>query len=55
MMAKVASTGKGRIRLKEQENKLTLVVAGIAGTTGEVRLTAAAGALQGLADHWPTT
>jgi transcription-repair coupling factor (superfamily II helicase) len=55
MMAKVASTGKGRIRLKEQENKLTLVVAGIAGTTGEERLTAAAGALQGLADHWPTT
>jgi transcription-repair coupling factor (superfamily II helicase) len=53
MMAKIASSGKGKIRLKEQEARLTLVVGGISGATGAGRLIAAAAALDGLAGGNP--
>jgi transcription-repair coupling factor (superfamily II helicase) len=48
MMAKVAATGKAKVRLKEQEKKLTLIVAGIAEGNGGERLIAAAAGLNGL-------
>ncbi len=45
LMEKIASSGKGRIRLREQEKSLTLVVSGIKGKDNGDRLSAAAAAL----------
>ncbi|HLF14715.1 MAG TPA: transcription-repair coupling factor [Bacteroidota bacterium] len=55
LMAKVASSGRGRIRLREQEKKLTLVVSGISGDGSAKRLSAAAAALAEVGSYSPRT
>ncbi len=55
LMAKIASSGKGRIRLREQEKSLTLVVSGIKGKDNGDRLSAAAAALVEVGSYSPTT
>jgi transcription-repair coupling factor (superfamily II helicase) len=49
LMAAVAREKDGRVRLREQEKKLTLIVRGIGGSSGAERLSSALAAMDGLA------